>query len=97
VFAAVEDDARREDQILNDEVLVSFEDGPLRDLGQADDGLLGDGQSGGLGAFGGTGPFGVRVTGRPRRRLQGTGSDPGSGLEALETSDLIFELVHALF
>jgi hypothetical protein len=32
-FAAVEDDARLEDEILNDEVLVSLENGPLRDVG----------------------------------------------------------------
>src|SRR5882724_7836586 len=64
VFATVEDDAGLEDQILNDEVLVAFEDGLGRDVGQADDNLLGDGQLGGVGAFGGAGPFGIRVARR---------------------------------
>ena len=96
-FAAVADDAGLEDQILNDEVLVSLEDRPGRDVGQGDDDLLGDGQLGGLGALGGAGPFRLRVAGRPGRRLEGAGGDPGSGLEALEAGDLVFELVDALF
>ena len=81
----------REDQLLDDEVLVALEDGPLRAVGQRDDDLLGDGQSGGLGALGGAGAFGLGIAGRPGRRLEGAGGDPGPGLEALEAGDLVFE------
>ena len=42
VFAVVADDARLKDQILNDEVFVSFEDRLRRDVGQANDDFLGD-------------------------------------------------------
>jgi hypothetical protein len=94
-LAVVEDDAGPEDQVL-DEILVSFEDGPLRDVGQRDNGLFGNGQLGGLGALGGAGPLGLGVTGRPGRRLEGAGRDPGSGLEALEAGDLVLELLDAL-
>ena len=82
-FAAIADDAGLKDQILYDEVLISFEDGPLRDVGQADDGLLGDGQLGGLGGFGGARPFGIGVAGRSRRRLQGLGAIRGRALRPL--------------
>ena len=83
-FAAVADDAGLEDQILNDEVFVSFEDGPGRAVGQRDDDLVGDGQLGGLGAAWRSRAVLARVAGRPGRRLEGTGGDPGSGLETLE-------------
>jgi hypothetical protein len=92
-FATVEDGAGPEDQILNDEVLVAREDGPLRAVSQREDDLVGDDQLGGLGSLGGAGAFGLGVAGRPRRRFQGTGCDPGSGFEALEADDLVFELV----
>ena len=55
-----------------------------------------DGQFGGLGALGGAGPFRTRGRGGPGRRLQGAGGDPGSGLEALEAGNLVFELLDAL-
>jgi hypothetical protein len=66
-FPAVADDARLEDQVLNDEVLVSLEDGPFRDGGQTDDGFLSDDQLGGLLSLGRAGPFRLRVAGRPGR------------------------------
>ena len=56
-----------------------------------------DGQLGGLGALGGAGPFRIGVAGWSGRRLQRAGGDPGSGLEALEAGDLVFELVNTLF
>ena len=96
-FATVADDTGLEDQILNDEVLVSFEDGLIRVVVQRDDDVLGDGQLGGLGALGGAGPFGIGVAGRPGRRLERAGSDPGSGLETLEAGDLVLELLDPLF
>jgi hypothetical protein len=96
-FAAIADDAWLEDQLLNDEVLVAFEAGAQRDVGQGDDDLFGDGQLGGLGAFGGARPFGLGVARRSRRRLEGAGNDPGSGLEALEAGDLVLELLSPLF
>ena len=67
-----------------------------RSVGQRDDDLVGDGQSGGLGALGGAGALGLGVAGRPGRRLEGAGGDPRPGLEALEAGDLIFELLDAL-
>jgi hypothetical protein len=97
LFAAVEDDAGREDQVLNDIILGSLEDRAVRDVGPAEDGLLGDGQLGRLGSLGGTGPLRRWVAGRPGRRLEGAGGDPGPGLEALEAGDLVIELVNALF
>src|SRR6185437_9367417 len=39
----------------------------------------------------------LRVARRLGRSLERTGGDPGSGFEALEAGDLIFELVNALF
>ena len=95
-LAAVADDPRREDQILDDEVLVALEDRPLRRLGETDDGLLGDGQPGGLGPFGGAGPLRIRVASRPGRPLQSAGGDPGPRLETLEAGDLVFEELYPL-
>ena len=60
-FAAVADDAGLEDQILNDEVLVSFEDGLIRAVGQRDEDIFSDGQLGGLGALGGAGPLRIGI------------------------------------
>src|SRR4051794_23153124 len=66
-FAPVEDDAGLEDQVLDDEVLVSLEDGPVGDVGQGDDGLLGDGRLGGLGAILGAGALPRALLCRPFR------------------------------
>src|SRR5262249_30177022 len=80
MFPTVEDDAGPEDQILDDEVLVSLEDGPLRAVGQRDDDLISDGQLGGLGALGGAGAFGLGIAGRPGRGLEELGAIRGPGL-----------------
>ena len=56
-FAAITDDLRADDEILNHEVFVPFEDRSGWRVGQRDDDLVGNGQLGGLEPLGGSGPL----------------------------------------
>lgn len=86
--------ARKVD-LLDDEIVVSLECGPVGNVGQGDDEVLGDDQLRGLGTFGGAGSFSIGSGRIGRRRFEAAGSDHGAGFEALESSDFVFELLEA--
>jgi hypothetical protein len=95
-FAAITDDLGADDEVLNHEVFVTFEDRIGWRVDQRDDDLVGDGQEGGLEPLGGPGPLLTRGAWRAWRNFQRTGCDQGSGFQTLQAGDFIAELLDDL-
>ncbi len=95
-FATIADDTGLDDQILNDETFEVLEDRCRRFLVQGNDPRVMDGQVSGLGPFVGPRSFPTGCGWLFCRGLQATGSDHGRGLQPLEPSDFVFELLDPL-
>ena len=90
-FAAVEDDLGTNDEILDHEVFITFEDRFSWLIDQRDEDLIGNGQLGGLGSLGRARPHLPRLARLRGRSLERTGRDDRPGLESLEAEDLVFQ------